>query len=145
MSLKIKHFENLAIHTRCSRFQLSHLNHELNLEGFSHGLLKIEEFIYNLLEVTNKTHKSFRNKGDQIFNQIWLGDGFFQKSRQILIEKLNRGWDILNYWVKKLNNKLENYIIPWFSKPTTSTNWRNLIPTKTHPGIDPPVDVGRLA
>ena len=25
----------------------------------------------------------FKNKGDQIFSQIWQGDGFFRKSRQI--------------------------------------------------------------
>ena len=59
---KTKHFEILTIQTRGSGFQLSHQDQELILEKNYHGLLKIEKFIYNPLNVMNKTHKLFRKQ-----------------------------------------------------------------------------------
>lgn len=55
----MENFEIFAIRTRCSKFQQSRLDHELNPKKIVHGLLKIEELIYYLLDLTEKTHKYF--------------------------------------------------------------------------------------
>ena len=60
-----------------------------------------------------KPINTFRNRGDQIFNQIWPRDEIFQKSRQIIKEKINRGYNILSNGGKKLKYGLENLIIPY--------------------------------
>jgi hypothetical protein len=70
---------------------------------------------------------------------------FFFKSRKFIIEKLNRGFDILNNWDEKLKYELENLAIPYHSEPGIFTNWQNQIPTKTHPRIHLPASVGILA
>ena len=58
----MEHFEILTIRTRCLGFQLSHEDHKLILEKIALGLLKIEDWIYNLLDFMEKTKKYFQKQ-----------------------------------------------------------------------------------
>ena len=51
-----------------------------------------------------KPKNIFENRGDQIFNQICLGDEIFRKSRQVWNETQHRGCD-------KIHNGVKNWMI----------------------------------
>ena len=72
-----------------------------------------------------KSINIFTNGGDQIFNQIFLRDEIFRKSRQIWTEKLNRVYDGITKGSEKFKYGIENLTIPYPSESGTFTNTWN--------------------
>ena len=80
-----------------------------------------------------KTINIFINKGDQIFNWNWPGDGFFSKTKANFNWKTTKGCDIINKGGKNWIIKLINLWSPGSlnqSPPQTGETefWQKLIP-----------------
>ena len=67
-------------------------------------IIDVLRFIYNPLNVMNKTHKSFQKmKEIKIFSQICLVDEISWKSRHFCTESQHQGCDKINKGGKNIN------------------------------------------